>query len=105
MPEFMLSLRAACLKLRKEEKTVLAGAVKRITLGRSTRFDNNNNNMLDLALNCVSHWDDWVRLLPAQEIGRQGESCLNSCEENARKFSHDLPLPACYGIIMKLLER
>ena len=49
-----------------------AGAVKRITLGRSTRFDNNNNNMLDLALNCLSHWDDWIRLLPAQETGRQG---------------------------------
>merc|ERR1719150_411261 len=76
MPEFMLSLRAACLKLRKEEKTVQAGAVKRITLGRSTRFDNNNNNMLDLALNFFSHWDDWIRLLPAQETGRQGESCL-----------------------------
>jgi len=32
--------------------------------------------MLDLAPNCLSHWDDWIRLLPAQETGRQGESCL-----------------------------
>ena len=61
-----------------------AGEGKKITLGRSTRFDNNNNNMLDLALNCLSHWDDWIRLLPAQETGRQGESCLirvKKCEE------------------------
>ena len=49
-----------------------AGAVKKITLGRSTRFDNNNNNMLDLALYCLSHWDEWIRLLPSQEAGREG---------------------------------
>jgi len=36
--------------------------------------------------------------------GGRGE-LSNSCEENARKFSPDLPLPAFDEIVMKLLGR
>lgn len=32
--------------------------------------------MLDLALNCLSHWDDWIRLLSSQEaVGELSNSC------------------------------
>ena len=81
-------------------KSLPAGAVKKITLGRSTRFDNNNNNMLDLALNCLSHWDDWIRLLHAQKKGEAGENCPIRV-----KKMRGSSLPACDGIVIKLLER
>merc|ERR1712096_445477 len=90
---FMVALRAACLKLRKERENSPSWAAKRTTLVKSTNSDNNNNNkskllMLDLSLtlNGLSlYLDDWAGPLPSH-----GEGCLQefiACEKMCSALS------------------
>jgi len=59
--------------------------------------------MLDLALNCLLIGMNGSVCTLHRRRGGRGE-LSDSCAENARKFSDDLPLPACDGIVIKLLE-